>query len=748
MSTTGKSRAVKKLSAIVGTLMFMAPAPSVLAAGATSVIMEEILVYGTKSTAATAAQDIPSQVAAFGADQLEAKQVFTIEDLSFSVPNVYMDSIGTQKSNASFSIRGLGIDNSTPSIDPNVGVFIDGIYAGVGFGVVVDTFDLESVEVYKGPQSLLFGRNVTGGAVLMRSKRPSDEFTFDAKLGYEEGESYTAALAVGGNIIEDKLSGRVAIQFRDKQGWHKNKFLDKNTGGDTSEFFRGSLLFTPTENLDLTLILEAGKIEGDGTPVQFETQTVGFVTDARPFTPDSKSFNIDHDFVGVGNVDWNQVTFEVVYQLGAGQITNTMGYREVDAFASADVDGNAVTTSIVTEYGVDQHQFSNELRYNVTVGDNWDTTLGVSFFTQEYAYTNGLIIAARDTDLNGNDRFGGGLQDQESLSFYWNNEYRLTDNFAIVGGINYLTEKKDVVIIPRLASTNTEGVCSHLELRCNWSAGTEADDDWSNWSPKLGFTFQVFEDAQVYGHVTRAYRSGFFNMRTPFVEEPVATDVEKHTAYELGIKSTLADGKVRLNGAIFSQDIDDLARSSGTELDGAPVQDLLNVGDARIAGFELDALVQIGDNLIITAAVGFLDGDLKKVTADINNDGFIDDVDKGLDITRLSEWTTSIGVIYDLEIGDSGVLTLRADHGFRDKSANRDDNFVFTPKVNMVNAGMTYRPHEGSWSVSVYGKNILDDIVYSGLFPLSATESSAPGFTMFAPVQPGRRFGMEFRYEM
>lgn len=609
--------------------------------------------------------------------------------------------------------------------------------------MVTDTFDLEGVEVHKGPQSLLFGRNVTGGAVLLRSVRPTDEFNFKAKAGYEDGDQYTMAVAVGGGLT-DKLAGRIALQYRDQQGWFDNEFLDKDTGADTTEFARGSLTYSPTDTLEMSFILENGRTRGDGTPQQYEYQPVAdFPTDLNPFTPPSDSYDIRHDFVGEGDVDWTQYTFETVYELGAGRLTNTMAYREVEAFASADVDGNAETLSLTTEYQIDQHQFSNELRYNLTIADRWDTTLGFAYFTQEYAYMTGLTIATRDTDLSGSDRYGGGLQEQTSYTVYWNNEFRLSDTFALLGGLNYLKEEKDVVVIPRVASSNTEGVCSHLDRHCNWDAGTKADDNWNNVSPKIGFSWQALDEAQIYGHVTRAYRSGFYNLRTPTPDNPQATDVEKHTAFELGIKSMLADGKIRLNGAVFLQKIDDLARSSGKDVGGFPVQDLFNVGDAEISGFELDTVTQLTDNFVLTAAVGYLDGDIKKAKLDINTDGFVDSRDEGLAITRLSQWTTNVGVVYDLHV-DSGVLTFRGDHSFRARAPVRDDNAVWLPNVRMVNAGLTFAPSDGNWSVSLYGKNLLDEVIYNGLFPLAR----GAGVTMFAPVKEGRRVGLEWRYQL
>ncbi|MBV1906423.1 MAG: TonB-dependent receptor [Pseudomonadales bacterium] len=741
-------------------LLLCAQAPGAFAAGATDAIMEEILVYGTKKGTAEVVQDIPAQVVAFGSESLEAQQVINIEDLSFATPNVQLESIGTQVSFAAFSIRGLGVDNSTPTIDPNVGSFIDGVYAGVPFGVVTDTFDLESVEIYKGPQALLFGRNVTGGAVLMRSKRPGGDFGFDVKATVEDN-MYILAAAVEGALVPDVLAGRISVQYKDDSGWYKNDFLDEHVGDSESEFFRGSLLYTPSESIDLTLIFEDGHTDGEQTPVNnvFDASRSTYSFD-NPVTPQNSDFNVEQDYMGVTDLDWQQITFEAGIDVGEnGRITNIMGYRKVESETLTDVDGVNPTTpgarlNIIGIYVIDQDQFSNELRYNQVVGDRWEFTAGLVYFTQEATYGTGLWRGGLPGIDHPSNVFGGGTQDNDSWSFYFNNEFAVTDTFSLTGGFNYLTEDKDVMIVPRAPSSLADGLCDINAQTCDFAGqGVPSDDDWNNFSPKLGFKWQVLEDGHVYGHIARAYRSGFFNVRqtNPNSINLNATDVEKHTSYELGIKSSLAEGAVRLNAAVFFQDIEDLARSAGGEvlINGlpSPFQDLLNVGDAEIKGFEFDVTGLVGDNLVINASVGYLDGDITNAEANINKsktDGVTDivgdEIDETLDIVRLSKWTTHLGLVYDMDLGDSGVLTLRAEHSYRSKSAARDDNAQFFPSVDIINAGMTYEPREGNWKVTLYGKNLGDKVVYKTLFSIANQ--------VFAPISKGRRYGLEFRYSL
>ncbi|MBV1876649.1 MAG: TonB-dependent receptor [Pseudomonadales bacterium] len=763
-------RSKKRVLSGVASLALLLWGQNALSAGSADVMMEEVLVYGTKKSSAEAVQDIPGQITAFGTAQLEARQVLNIEDLSFATPNVQLASIGTQVSFASFAIRGLGIDSSTPSIDPNVGVFVDGVYAGIAFGVVTDTFDLESVEIYKGPQGLLFGRNVTGGAVLLRSRRPTGEFGLKMKAGVEDNQS-TVGLSVEGALIENVLAGKVSLQYKDDDGWHDNEFLNEDTGDQTSEFFRGTLVYTPNDTMDFTFILEDGKTEGEQVPVQNAFIPGGpAISFDNPITPDNSSFNVSHDFKGLSEVEWTQFTFETGVDLGSGRLTNIMAYREVESLSFTDLDGISVAdggrTQLAGIYKVEQHQFSNEIRYNLQATENWQLTTGLVYFVQEYAYQTGLFRGAPLVD-SGNEALGGGTQDQDSWSFYFNNEYAITDTFSINGGFNYLVENKEVRILPRHTVSLENGDCNIESLTCIWSRGLKADDDWSNFSPKIGFTWQVLEDASIYGHVARAYRSGFFNIRQP---NPAAinlnpTDVEEHNSIEFGIKSNLFDNRVRLNAAIFHQDIDDLARSARSVIvtsngEATPVADLINVGDARISGVEVDLTARISENLVITAALGYLDGDLTEVNFNLNNSNQKDangnDVigsngrpvkavepdseDQALALVRLSQWTANLGVNYDLYLGNLGLLSLRADYAYRAEAAARDDNAGFFPKTNMANAGVTYSPNDANWTLSLYGKNLNDQVVFKSIGVLGAQT--------FLPIGKGRRYGLEFRYAM
>ncbi len=218
-------------------------------------VLGTVTVTATKKADVENVQSVPVAITAFNSETLEALQVRDVQSLSYSAPNIQLEDIGTARGTANFSIRGLGINSSIPSIDPTVGVFVDGVYLGVNNGVVLDLFDLDSVEILRGPQGLLFGRNTTGGAVLINTGNPTDTFQYKAKATYEGpidsgrgGPSSTLQAGVSGPIVEGLLNGKLGAFYNYDEGYFENKFNNDNIGEAQTYIVRGALEFTPTED--------------------------------------------------------------------------------------------------------------------------------------------------------------------------------------------------------------------------------------------------------------------------------------------------------------------------------------------------------------------------------------------------------------------------------------------------------------------------------------------------------------------
>lgn len=707
-------------------------------------MMEEVQIFATKKGRSEAAQDVPIAISAYGQEQLEAMFLTKIDALGFTAPNIALEEVGTFPGVQNFTIRGLGINSSIPSTDPTVGAFIDGIFLGMSYGVVTDMFDVESVEVLRGPQGLLFGRNVTGGAVLIRTRRPDGEFHLNGKLGYSSGPEHVAALSVEGSLVEETLAGKVAVYHRRDQGYFDNVNPDpnpndgllrsnpatgRNVGRQETVVVRPALVYTPNEDLDITLIYEHGKMRGDGGVWQSPSLGTGTGSPIGDFENAS-------DSMGRAHTRWNQVTFETNYQIpfGNGTITNLFGWREVESENLSDVDGSSLPVFILGSY-VDQDQFSNELRYAGTFADNWDLSAGLYYFEQDIEYLEPRIVlgGALNVAL-------GGRQEHKTWGAFINNDFQVTPELTLTAGLRYTKEDKRAgIITDDLDTTDASKRCIDIEnFNCTF---TPFGGDWSNLTPKLGFQWRLTEDAMLYGFWTKGFRSGGFNFRSskPELFSPGPTAEEEQNSFEVGIKSQWFDNKLRFNISAFYNEIKNVQRDTiASDAELVILQATQNTADATIKGFEIDVVALLGDGFSINASVGRLDGEYDDVFKDITQDGIIDGSDEDLALPRLSKLTWSVGTTWDMPVGDMGNLTLRTSFSHRDEAAFSDDNKTWLPAVDMVNVSATFTSVDDRWDVSIYGKNLKDEVAYGNV--------AAVSFGIIRPLQKGTVYGVEANY--
>jgi iron complex outermembrane receptor protein len=343
---------------------------------------------------------------------------------------------------------------------------------------------------------------------------------------------------------------------------------------------------------------------------------------------------------------------------------------------------------------------------------------------------------------------GGGEHDTEAYTAFAQADYDLTDRWTLTAGINYSSEDKDVKITSLGAN-----VSRYPNLTdCNIVKGPKCpfdfidDESWDNWAPKLGATFHINDDSNLYGHWTRGYRSGGYNLRNTVPgEDPGPFDEEEVNSYELGYKSTHAWG--RLNAAAFYTTIDDQQREVNLPSATAGVAQLIkNTADTNIYGGEMEATIGLTENLILLGSAGYTKAEYDKVRFDLNGDGLVDGDDEDLDIPRSPEWTWSLGLSHDLQLGDWGVMTSRINYAYRDDFVYTDNNRGYVDDVDMLDAGVDFNSSDGHWVFSLYGKNLLDEVMFGNDTQLPATLGGVPLGGTFAPVMPGIRYGAEVTY--
>lgn len=719
--------------------------------GAAAMMLEEVMVVARKKNAAEAVQDVPLAISAYGADQLDAMFVKNLGDLSYSAPNVQLEAVGTFPGVQNFSIRGQGINSSIPSVDPTVGTFVDGIYLGVTYGVVLDMFDLDSVEILRGPQGLLFGRNVTGGAVNVRTALPGEEFEAKIKINMTDHDQTTVAGSVS-FPVSDTLSGKVVAYYDDDEGYFDNEFdgtptpvgapnyinpakVGDDAGALETTFFRTAWVWKASDDLELIFRGETGTTEGDGAAwTRVDNQKNG----------QWDEYTTQMDEAGDTDIEWDQAIIEANYELSNGTITNIVGWRDLSAYSAADVDGSDL--QLFTVAGTtEQDQISNELRYAGNfLDDKLSLTTGLFYFEQDIDYQESrenLVIAL------------GGSMEHTTWGIFTSGDYSMTDALTLTAGIRYTEEEKDAEIIGLNALDGSSGTgapggpCRDTaSFNCTI---VELSDDWSNVTPKLGLSYQLNDDAQVYAFWTKGFRSGGVNFRNakPNVIDAGPTNEEEQNSYEIGVKSELADGRLRLNAAYFYNTIDEMQRELNvSDPDVVVLQGTVNAGDAIIQGVEFDFVALLTDNFSLNGSVGYIDGSWDKINpaydpavlAVSNPAALAAGLFIGDDLPRLSPWTANIGATYDINLDSAGFITLRANYSFRDSAAYTDNNSTYFDQQHEATASINYTSADEHWRASLYGKNLNDEARWGNL-----TNTS---LGVLGPMQKGRVIGLEGEY--
>ena len=751
--------AAKFALGVMGGMLATTPA---WAQGATEALSDEIVVTATKR-GDVLAQDVAGALTAFSAEQLEALNFDDLQSLTYTMPNVQLEDIGTAPGVANFGIRGLGINSSIPSVDPTVGVFVDGVYYGINAGIVVDNFDLEAIEVLRGPQGVLFGRNVTGGAILIRTTDPSDEFEVNARIGVETGLEYTGDISVTGPLIPGGvLSYKLAVYNNHDDGWFENDFDGSQHGESDLDIYRLALRAQPTNALDMILRLEQGFGDSDGPAAQ----------NHGLFARGSFDFAINNP--GYASGDWEQAIFEANLDVpfGDGTITYVTGWRSYEGRSSSDIDATPVTAFHARAVNM-QDQTSHELRYAGTFGPV-ELTTGLYQFEQSLLYIEErLLIGAPAV------RVGGGDGEFDTWGAFANADWHLNDELTLSLGVRYTEENKQARVsrvrgfFDNLDGANVvpgEGVVGgSIDGGFLNFSDDPFDLSWTDTSPRVGVQWEPNPDTNIYAFWARGFRSGGVNFRvttfgsTAVPQPPTAFDAEEQTSIEVGWKQDF--GPHRLNLAVFHNEIDAMQRETNVPGTSGVQQVIVNAGTAIIQGAELEARFAVTNNFLITAQVGYTHGEYDTVTADL--DGLrIDCVTPSLitdspaatigacdldqEIPRLAPWTYGVNFIYDLPIW-GGMLSSRIGYNHRDEAFYNDANTGRLAEADIFDANFTFTPHGQNWSLVLYGDNLTDEATWGGDTPLPDIApfggdgaGPAPPPT-FSPLNEGRVIGAELR---
>ena len=680
-------------------------APVHAADGNASLQIEEVLVTARKR--AESAQDVPISVTAI-TDALQDSSVQSFLDLEGLAPNVQIREGMMRAGGASITIRGIGYFDDEKSLDSPVGVLIDGIYMGFTTGQLLDNFDLESVEILRGPQGTLYGKNTIGGVVSATRSKPTGEFGGKVSWGGGSFGRNNLKAIFNAPIIEDVLAAKLFVASVTNDGDKYNTTLKKDVNKQDYLNYGGAFLFTPNENLEVLLTVETFDDGSDnGAPANFNGLSV-----------DESQYNLDGQF---GPMEYNPP---------------------------------APYISINNLYWTEQT--SHELRMNVST-DKADIVLGYYHWESEYTQdwvTADLwphLVPALLPVLCGEDGSGcpltGGFgqrifqsQKNKAEALFAQVDYRLTDQVELSAGFRYTEEVKKFF--------GQEGVFVPDNIRNDalWTASEHFDPykvEELTW--KLGLSYKLNDDIMIYSSAAKGFHSGGYYGKNQKLSDFANTyEPEFNTSLELGVKAELMDGRIRINAAVFESTLKGKQETAQVPdpRTNSVVTIMTNVGQVTYKGFEAEVQALITENWDVGLTLGILDAEYDKFFVDINGvnaAGELEPTDNTyLKPKMAADGNYSLRTSYDFDVA-GGEATASASYAWSDEFFTRIQNnpVSLVPAMGKINASLGYK--RNGFGISIYGNNLTDK-QYANVWVVGP-------LTTFGQWTQGRSYGVTVNKE-
>jgi iron complex outermembrane receptor protein len=721
MKRFGDKARIALLLAGVAASPFALATPALAQDGATE--NEELVVTARRTEESL--QEVPASVSVFSEEQLARLGATDATGLQGAVPNLNIVQ-GRGSSNATnIYIRGVGQPDALQTFDPAVGFYVDGVYYSRIRGTQMDLLDIERVEVLRGPQGTLYGKNTIGGAYSVITRRPGQDShgLFQVTLGdYGQLESRIAAsgplsdnLAVGGALFGAARDGYVTNPVTGED------YNDRNAWGG-----RFQAAWDPASNFNVDFAVDYAEEDNAltmGQAVSSLTTIIGVPIPAGAVASPLPEFNFTARATP-GLPNSSEMTHWGSSLRASWELSDNLTLRSISAYRNlaytdyVDIDATFLELGDVL-VDVSQDQVSQEFQA-IWEGDRW-TTIGGLFYLRENV---GSHQEAYADDLLGTFLGGGtflrtvddDLQ-TTSVAAYLNATYQLTDRLSISGGLRYTEEEKDYFRTTSTFSSNALFTANPARPPVNIT------DTWDDLSGLVSIDYQLTDDFLLYGRVAQGYKSGGFNGRANNPGEEAPYDPETVTSYEAGFKSDWFDNTLRANFAVFYNDYRDFqARVSNLTTDpgtGLPSIELtvLNAGQLEISGAELELAYTPVEALTLDAQIGYLNAEYGEFE-DLRFTSFGNS--RAFQTPAFSpEWTSRFGAAYTWDVGAEGSVVLAGAARFRSRQALAVDNTLTNSTTEVVNlfqddywlydASLTWNVND-IFSVAVQGRNLGDEV--------------------------------------
>ncbi|MFT6957121.1 MAG: iron complex outermembrane receptor protein [Halieaceae bacterium] len=727
---------------------------------ATEFALEEIVVTARKRTESL--QDVGLAVSAMSQTELDRTFARDLMDLASISPNLIIDDTGQGPGGvAAIFIRGIGAADVEKNFDPAVGVVVDGIFLGANAGSLLTGIDLAGVEVLRGPQGTLFGRNTIGGVINVTRTQPTGELGAKVRAGIENYDTYyvDGVFNVG---ITDDLAAKVTVSQRDQgDGFYDNVTTGEDGRGAKDYRSYGiNLLWEASDTLEFEFTYQNEETDQD-TPELINTgqQRHSFCSDpaygycspsdSLPITGDrlktanrglkssGPAANRENPFLVTSAADVVPIALESSFDTESYALEarwNISDSYAVDyLYGSWESDEEAISNWDGTPellYGTSRpgtyEQDSHELRLTYDASGKLSLVGGLFYWENSYTATSnswvGFPVPGSILDI-----YQFTEQETESRAVFFEADYALTDALTLTLGGRYTEDEK---------STRQEGNVETI------SAGftRNPNEEWSETTPRIGARYAFSDDLMAFFTYSKGYRSGGFNGRVNNLEEARdAYDPETVDNYELGIKSEWFDNRLRVNANLFYMDYEDKQEELQLPDEGGTGQKTIvtNAASATIQGIEVDVQAFITENLSLRGNIGYLD-------TEYDGFGFVDldgnNVDlSGLEFRRAPDFTGSIDATYEWDMA-GGQAWVRGAYRFIGEhfTNSTNDPELENDAQHLVTASVNYAMNNGL-QFSLFGRNLTDEDGYTHGYDVA-------GLWSYAATRAPRTYGFEVQY--
>jgi iron complex outermembrane recepter protein len=666
--------------------------------------LEEITVTAAK-IGATDLQKTPIAISAFSAAQIDRTYSYGIKDLVLLTPNL---SIPQNSSFAQVYIRGIGSNNVFNGSDPSSAVQIDGIYMARPNSQFASFYDVERVEVVRGPQGTLYGRNATGGVINVISRRPSTE-KFEAKAQETIGNyGLTRTEGYASGPITDRVAASISGYFVHQQPKRQNIISsgndidDQNQGG-----VRGQVLVKISDTIESLTRFDVDS--------RYE-HPMGFAKPLFRYTPQTNTILGDYSRVALNQTNLGTVrsyggSEELTFKLGGDMVLKSLtGYRRNVTKSRSDTDSSELNTTVSNIYEA-QRQFSEELNLSGKFGA-LDLVAGLYFFREQIVSRN--LIEARVPNT------GTAIAPHVSTNAYAaysQGTYHFTDQVSATLGGRYTEEIKDFY--------NTSGTTNLTSAQYinNGPVRTTAQGKYYSFTPKFGVEYSPTKDIMLFGSVTKGFKSGGFNQTNTNPFGGFAP--EKLWSYEAGVKTEWLNKRLRVNLTGFKYNYDNLQIQAFIR---PGVTDITNAADADVWGLELETIVEPIKHLTLTANLATLDATYLNFPQAPGPGGVIVNA-TGNRLNAAPKYTANLSAEYTYDLAGGDGLFARADYLWQDKQyfVASNDPQQSQGAYGLLNTSVGYESADGKWRASLWAKNLTAKQYITITATVSAVVSGRPG---------------------